>query len=127
MFLEFIFSKMSFQPPEKKQRISSFEKAKSLFLKGDMEGAFIALREGDFEGNASACFDIGFMLIQGIGCLKNLKEGMELIKKGCDLFRNSKDDSWKSNGRLSELFEPQSMDLNSLLIKLEEKKEKNGV
>ncbi len=63
-----------------------------------------------------ACFDAGFMLIQGIGCEKDREGGMELLVKGCLLVRDSKDECWKGDGSVSELFEPQSMYLCCLLL-----------
>ena len=88
--------------------------AKSLFSKGNVEGAFAALRESALERNAMACFDAGFMMIQGIGCVKDWEGGVKLLEKGWSLVKGSKDDYWKADGSVSELFEPQSMDLRSL-------------
>ncbi len=106
---------MSFQPPqEKKPRISPIIEAKSLLSKGDAEGALTVLREAAFGGNAMGCFDAGFMMIQGIGCEKNLEEGWKLLERGCELVRDSKDDFWRGDGSVSELFEAQSMNLSCL-------------
>ncbi len=79
-----------------------------------MKRSFAVLREAALEGNVMACFDAGFMMIQGIGCKKNWKGGMKLLEKGCSLVRDLKDDCWRADGSVSELFEPQSMDLKSL-------------
>ena len=105
---------MSFEPKQKKQKISSFIEAKSLLSKGDVAGAFAVLQEGARNGNVMACFDCGFMMIQGIGCKKDWKGGLELISKGVELEKQSSDMSWKSDGSISELFEPQSMNLSRL-------------
>ena len=78
--------------------------------------AFSVLKEGAENGNVMACFDCGFMMIQGIGCEKNWRGGLELISKGVKLEKESKDTSWKSDGSISELFEPQSMDLVCLFL-----------
>ena len=62
-----------------------------------------------------ACFDCGFMMIQGIGCEKDWRGGIKLISKGLELEKESSDMSWKSDGSVSELFEPQTMAINGLL------------
>ena len=99
-----------------RNRTSSTIQAKSLFSKGDVEGAFAVLKEDALGGNAMACFDAGFMMIQGIGCVKDWKGGMELLEKGCSLMKGSKDECWKRDGSVSELFEAQSMNLNGLFL-----------
>ena len=81
-----------------------------------MKGAFAVLKKSALEGNVMACFDAGFMTIQGIGTRGGLKGGWKLLKKGCDLVRDSKDDCWKGDGSVCELFEPQLMDLKGLLL-----------
>ena len=63
-----------------------------------------------------ACYDVGFMMIQGIGCKRDLLNGIEFLRKGCELKKETLDMSWKSDGSVSELFEPQPMNLNSLLF-----------
>ena len=93
---------------------SSFIRAKPLFSKGHVEGAFAVLREAALEGNVVACLDAGFMMMQGIGCEKDWKGGWELLKKGSSLVGDSKDDCWKRDQSVSVFFEPQSMDFNSL-------------
>ena len=95
---------------------SSIIEAKSLFSNGDVKRAFAVVREGALRGNVMACFDCGFMMIQGIGCRKDWKGGISLLKKGCDLMRELNDDCWRGDGSLSELFEGQSMDLRSLFL-----------
>ena len=90
--------------------------AKSLLSNGDVEGAFAVLKEGAENGNVMACFDCGFMMIQGIGCEENWEGGLELISKGVELEKESKNMSWKLGGSVSELFEPQSMDLRCLFL-----------
>ena len=90
--------------------------SKSLLSRGKAKRAFAVLREGAENGNVMACFDCGFMMIQGIGCEKNLKGGLKLISKGVELEKESSDMSWKSDGSVSELFEPQSMDFDGWLL-----------
>ena len=65
---------MSFEPKQKKQRISPIIEAKSLLSEGDVEGAFAVLKKAAEHEDVMACFDCGFMMIQGIGCEKNGKE-----------------------------------------------------
>ena len=86
--------------------------AKSLLSNGKVTRAFAVLKEAAENGNVMACYDCGFMMIQGIGCIKYRKGGFELISKGMELEKESKNMSWKSDGSVSELFEPQSMVLN---------------
>ena len=112
----FLFFIMSFEPKQKQQRISSIIEAKSLLSNEDVEGAFAVLKEAAGNGNVMACFDCGFMMIQGIGCKRDWDGGFELISKGIELEKQSTDMSWKSDGSVSELFEPQSMDLWGLFF-----------
>jgi TPR repeat protein len=90
--------------------------AKSLLSQGDEAGAFAVLKKGAENGDVMACYDCGFMMIQGIGCEKILRGGLKLISKGVELEKESEDMRWKSDGSASELFEPQSMDLSSLYL-----------
>ena len=107
---------MSFEPKQKRQRISPIIEAKSLLSNGDVEGAFAVLKKGAENGNVMACFDCGFMMIQGIGCEKDWEGGWKLISKGVELEKESSNMSWKSDGSVSELFEPQSMELGCLFL-----------
>ena len=102
---------MAFEPKQKKQRTSPVIEAKSLFSNGDEEGAFAVLKKGAENGDVMACYDCGFMMMQGIGCDKSWSQGIKLAFKGMELEREVSDMSWKSEGSISELFEPQSMDL----------------
>ena len=90
--------------------------AKSLLSKGDVAGAFDVLRKGAENGNVRACLDCGFMMIQGIGCEIDWRGGLELISKRVKLVKESSNMSWKSDGSVSELFEPQEMLLNRLFF-----------
>ncbi len=83
--------------------------AKSLLSNGDEAGAFGVLKKAAENGNVMACYDCGFMMIQGIGCEKNWEEGVKLIKKGMKLEEKTKDNRWKSDGSVSELFQPQTV------------------
>ena len=49
-----------------------------------------------------ACYDCGFMMIQGIGCEKDWEEGLDLMNKGVRLEKESEDMSWKSDGSASD-------------------------
>ena len=107
---------MSFEPQQKKRRTSPIIKAKSLLSNGDEGGAFGVLKKGAESGDVMACYDSGFMMIEGIGCGVDWRGGFELMGRGRELEEETEDMSWKSNGSVSELFEPQSMDLYSLFL-----------
>ena len=103
---------MSFEPKQEDTGISPIIEAKSLLSKGDVAGAFDVLKKGAENGNVMACYDCGFMMIQGIGCKRVFcQEGLKMIKKGMKFQKKTKNMNWKSDGSASELFEPQSMDL----------------
>ena len=104
---------MSLEPKKKKQRISPIVEARSLLSNGDVRGAFAVLRKGADGGNVMACYDCGFMMIQGIGCEKDWREGLELIEKGRNL-EEQRGEGWKSDGNATDVLGPQSMDLNRL-------------
>ena len=107
---------MSLQPQQKKQRTSPIIEAKSLLSNGDKEGAFAVLKKAADGGNVMACFDVGFMMIQGIGCDVNVEGGLKMIEKGIELERHEEDMSWKSDGSATDVIGPQSMDLNGLCL-----------
>ena len=90
--------------------------AKSLLSNGDKEGAFGVLKKAADGGNVMACFDVGFMMIQGIGCKKNRKRGFGMIDKGIELKGHEEDMRWKSDGSATEVIGPQSMDLYRLCL-----------
>ena len=75
---------------KKKARTLSIMKAKSLFSNGDVERAFAVLKKSSLKGDGLACFDAGFMMIQGIGCERDCEGVMKLLGKGCDLVRDLK-------------------------------------
>ena len=104
---------MSFEPQQKKQRVSPIIEAKSLLSNGDEAGALAVLKEAAESGDVTACYDAGFMMIQGIGCDVDWKGGLELMHEGMKLEKESEDSSWKSDGSVTELLEPQSMHLRS--------------
>ena len=97
-------------------RGSPIIEAKSLLSQGDNAGAFGVLKKAAEHEDVMACFDCGFMMMQGIGCKKDCKGGLELLSKGVELEKESSDMSWKSDGSASELFEPQSMNLSGLFL-----------
>ena len=108
---------MSFEPKQEEGTGGSpIIEAKSLLSQGDKAGAFGVLKKAAEHGDVMACYDCGFMMIQGIGCEKNWKGGLELLSKGMELEKESEDMSWKSDGSASELFEPQSMKLSGLFL-----------
>ncbi len=74
------------------------------------------MKEGAESGNVMACYDVGFMMIQGIGCDVDWKGGFEFVSKGSELEEESSDMSWKLDGSATELIEPQSMFRGGLLF-----------
>ena len=90
--------------------------AKSLLSSGNKEGAFAVLKKAADEGNVMACYDVGFMMIQGIGCKEDRKGGFEMFDKGIELKEHEEDMRWKSDGSVTEVIGPQSMDLESLFL-----------
>ena len=105
---------MSLEPQQEDTGISPVIQAKSLLSNGDEARALAVLKKAVESGDVMACYDAGFMMIQGIGCDEDLKGGLELMSKGGKLEEESEDLSWKSDGSATELFEPQSMNLSSL-------------
>ena len=107
---------MSLEPKQNKQGISPIIEARSLLSNGDERGAFAVLREAADGGNVMACYDCGFLMIQGIGCEKNWEGGLELIEKGRKLEEQQEDKGWKSDGSATDVLGPQSMDLRGLFL-----------
>ena len=107
---------MSFEPQKKKQRTSPIIEAKSLISNGDLKRAFAVLKKAAINGDVMACYDCGFMMMQGIGCRKGVKRGLELMSEGVKLEGESKDMSWKLGGSVTELFQPQTMKLIRLFL-----------
>ena len=107
---------MSLEPPQKKQGTSPIIEARSLLSNGDAGGALGVLREAAGVGNVMACYDCGFLMIQGIGCEKDLEGGLELLEQGRKLEEQEEDTVWKSDGSATDVFGPQSMDLSSLFL-----------
>ena len=97
-------------------RSSLITEAKSLLSNGDEAGAFAVLKKAANKGNVMACYDCGFMMIQGIGCEKNWEGGVELMRKGVKLENESENVSWKSNGSVTELLKKQTMDLKGVFF-----------
>ena len=94
---------MSFEKQEQ-LFLSPTVKAKQLLSNGDNVGAFFALIEGKESGNVMTLFDLGFLMIQGIGCKKDVKEGMKVMKEGLKLAKLWEDDSWKQDESITSLF-----------------------
>ena len=97
------------QKQEQDPGISPIIQAKSLLSNGDEAGAFSVLKKAAESGDVMACYDAGFMMIQGIGCDVDCNGGLELMSKGMKLEEDSEDLSWKSCGSATELIGPQSM------------------
>ena len=100
---------MSLEPQQKKKKLSPIIEAKSLLSNGDEAGALAVLKKAAESGDVMACYDAGFMMIQGIGCDEDWKGGLELMSKGMKLEEKSEDLGWKSYGSATELIEPQTM------------------
>ena len=73
---------MSFEPKQKDTGGSPIIEAKSLLSQGDEAGAFGVLKKAAEHGDVMACYDCGFMMIQGIGCEKNWEGGVEPVLRG---------------------------------------------
>ena len=86
---------MSFEPKQEDTGGSPVIEAKSFLSQGDETGAFAVLKKAAENGDVMACYDCGFMMIQGIGCEKDQYEGLELIETGRKLEKESSDNSWK--------------------------------
>ena len=76
--------------------------AKSLLSEGKKKRAFAVLKKAARNGDVMACYDCGFMMIQGIWCEKDWEEGLDLMNKGVRLEKESEDMSWKSDGSASD-------------------------
>ena len=100
---------MSLEPQQKDPGIFPIIGAKSLLSNEDEAGALAVLKKAAESGDVMACYDAGFMMIQGIGCHKDLRGGLELMSKGTKLEKESEGLSWKLCGSATELIEPQSM------------------
>ena len=107
LFIRHFF--MSLQPQQEYSEVSPIIEAKYLLSNGRRARAFAVLKKGAESGNVMACYDAGFMMIQGIGCDKDLRGGLELMSKGTKLEEGSEGLSWKLCGSATELTEPQSM------------------
>ena len=105
---------MSLEPKQKKQGTSPIIEARSLLSNGDEGGALAVLREAAGVGNVMACYDCGFLMIQGIGCEKTWYGGLELLAQGRKLEGEEGDTVWKSDGSATDVLGPQSMDLSCL-------------
>ena len=102
---------MSLEPQREDPYISPIIEAKSLLSNGDEAGALAVLKKAAESGDVMACYDAGFMMIQGIGCDKDWRGGLELMRKGMEFEEESEHLSWKSDGSATELIKPQSMNL----------------
>ena len=85
---------MSLEPQQEDLGIFPIIEAKSLLSNGDEAGALAVLKEGAESEDVMACYDAGFMMIQGIGCDKDLRGGLELMSKGMEFEEGSEGLSW---------------------------------
>ena len=63
-----------------------------------------------------ACYDYGFLMIQGIECEKDLWGGLGWLAQGIVLEGKEKNCVWKSDGSATDVLGPQSMDLSGLFF-----------
>ena len=105
---------MSLERKTKKARISPIVEAKSLLSIGDAAGALEVLKEGEKNGDLMACFDRAFLIMHGIGCIRNMKEGFELLEKGVKEKKKKRGNDWKADGSVTELLGPQSINMYRL-------------
>ena len=91
---------------------------RSLLLSSEQQMLLTHLHliKGAESGDVMACYDVGFLMIQGIGCDVDWKGGIEFVSKGSKLEEESPDMSWKLCGSATELIEPQSMFVGGLLF-----------
>ena len=114
--IDFFFPlEMPSKKGQKSKQISPIIRAKSLFSSGDEQGAFAILTNAASRGHIMALYDVGFMMVKGIGCDKD-SDGWELIRMGMELEICGVDSHWKEDGSVSELFKPQSLDFACLFI-----------
>ena len=107
---------MSVEPQQEEQKSFPITEAKSLVSNGDEAGALAVLEKAAENGNVMACFDAGFMMIKGIGRKEDLLGGLKLMEKGKKLVEGEEDMSWKSDGSVTEMLAPQTLDLSCLLL-----------
>ena len=107
---------MSSELPSKHKGISPICEAKFLVSSGNTEGALVILKEAACDGNLMACFDGGFMMVQGIGCKRDVKGGLELVRKGMELKKITRDGGWRRDGSVTEVMEEQELHLSSLFF-----------
>ena len=100
----------------KKQNLSPIAEAKFLYSHGYKIKGIATLKRAATNGNVMACYDYGFIMIQGIECKKDLEGGLKLISKGKKLEEEQEGMSWKSDGSITEFFEPQTMCFGSLFL-----------
>ena len=107
---------MSLEPKQEKQDLSPIIEARPLLSRRRKRGALDFLRKAAGEGNVMACYDCGFLMIQGIGCKEDIKGGLELLAQGTKFEEDEEDCVWKSDGSATDVLGPQSMDLSGLFL-----------
>ena len=80
------------------------------------KGVLGSLIEKAEDGNIMACYDAGFMLVQGIECEKNVAEGLKWMRTGRKLEEQSENMKWKLSKSISKRFGPQTMDFSGLFL-----------
>ena len=102
---------MSFEPQQEDTGTSPIIEAKSLLSNGDEGGAFGVLKKGAESGDVMACYDSGFMMIEGIGCGVDWRGGFELMGRGRELEEETEDmDKQLSVGELEDRVELENFD-----------------
>ena len=105
------------QSSQNRDEEASSLKNQEIFLSHEeAENVLCVLKDRALEGNVMACYDAGFMMIQGIGCWRDWREGLKLIIRGSDLEENEEDESWKLVESVTKRIEPQIMFLRGLFF-----------
>ena len=117
LFLLFFFFMGNSESSQKQEpKPSSSIRQKSSLSKEEAEEILASLKNDASKGNVMACYDAGFMMIQGIGCWRDWKGGLQLIIQGSTLESDKKDESWKSDKSVTKRIGPQTMFLRGLFL-----------
>ena len=101
-------SKKSKSKQKKETGPSPIPTAKALISNGDMEGAVAALKGALSSENPMVHYDYGFMMMQGIGCYKDIVRGISMMNEGHH-YEDPDDQSWRADGSITELLPPQKV------------------
>ena len=102
------------EPAFKRQRNHYLDDAKYSFSLGDAEKAFDLLKKGEADDDVMCFFDVGFMLIKGIGCQANQLEGLNHLIQGKKRALEYPSGSWKNVGSSCCSFDDCEMVLDRL-------------